>query len=87
MAVLGAAADPLAVADQQVTKLAAEFNSFSMRSAMFGHGTNSKFILMPDCASKSLLSSTSAFAGSHAAQHSVSSLSCAEGRARSQECG
>ena len=42
-----------------------------MRSAKFGHGTNSNFMLTPVFAVKSLRSSTSAFAGSQAAQHSV----------------
>ena len=48
-----------------------------MRSAKFGHGTNSNFMLTLVWAVKSLLSSTSAFAGSHAAQHSVIVLPCA----------
>ena len=60
----------------------AEFSSLSIRSAKFGHGTNSKLILWPDWASKSFESSTSALAGSHAAQHSVSSADCAEDAAR-----
>src|SRR5215475_4525877 len=46
-------------------------SSLSMRSAKFGHGTNSNFMLTLVCAVKSLLSSTSALAGSQAAQHSV----------------
>ena len=54
-----------------------EFSSFSMRSAKLVHGTNSKCILLPDCASYSLLSSISALAGSQAAQHSVRSSACA----------
>jgi hypothetical protein len=54
-----------------------EFNSFSIRSAKLGQGTNSKFILVPDWASKSFESSTSAFAGSQAAQQRVSSFACA----------
>ena len=42
-----------------------------MRSAKFGQGTNSNFMFTPDLAEKSLLNSTSALAGSHAAQHRV----------------
>src|SRR6056297_2187352 len=49
-----------------------------MRSANEVHGTNSKFIVWPDCASKSLDSSTSAFAGSQAAQQSVRSAAVAD---------
>ena len=48
-----------------------EFSSLSIRSAKFGQGTNSNFMLTLVLAVKSLLSSTSAFAGSQAAQHSV----------------
>src|SRR6476660_5355757 len=48
-----------------------ELSSLSMRSAKFGHGTNSNFMLTLVWAVKSLLSSTSALAGSQAAQHSV----------------
>ena len=40
-----------------------------MRCAKFGQGTNSYFIWMPVLAVKSLDSSTSALAGSQAAQH------------------
>src|SRR6187549_742294 len=54
-----------------------EFSSLSMRSAKFGQGTNSNFMLTLDCAVKSLLSSTSALAGSQAAQHRVIVLPCA----------
>src|ERR1700682_5432583 len=54
-----------------------ELSSLSMRSAKFGHGTNSNFIVMPVFAVKSLESSTRALAGSHAAQQSVSCLFCA----------
>ena len=43
----------------------------------FGQGTNSKFIAMPLSAVKSLESSTSAFAGSQAAQQSVRLSDCA----------
>ncbi len=42
-----------------------------MRSAKLGHGTNSNFMPVPLFAVKSFDSSTSAFAGSHAAQHRV----------------
>ena len=45
-----------------------------MRCAKFGHGTNSYFICTPVWAVKSFDSSTSALAGSQAAQHSVSCL-------------
>ena len=45
-----------------------------MRCAKFGQGTNSYFIWMPVWAVKSFDSSTSALAGSQAAQHSVSCL-------------
>ncbi len=55
-----------------------EFSSLSMRSAKFGQGTNSNFIFTPVLAVKSLDSSTSAFAGSQAAQHRVMVLSCAK---------
>ena len=48
-----------------------------MRCAKFGQGTNSYFIWMPVCAVKSFESSTSALAGSQAAQHSVSCLAWA----------
>ena len=51
-----------------------------MRSAKFGQGTNSNFMLTLVWAVKSLLSSTSALAGSQAAQHSVMVLPCAQGR-------
>ena len=54
-----------------------EFSSLSMRSAKFGQGTNSNFILMPVLVVKSFDNSTSAFAGSQAAQHRVMVLSCA----------
>ena len=46
-------------------------SSLSMRSAKFGQGTNSNFMLTPLLAVKSFESSTSALAGSQAAQHSV----------------
>ena len=49
-----------------------------MRSAKLGHGMNSNFMVWPDSASKSLDNSTKAFAGSHAAQHSVNSSAAAE---------
>src|SRR6266702_3127757 len=52
-------------------------SSLSMRSAKFGHGTNSNFMPIPVLAVKSFDSSTSALAGSHAAQHSVIVLPCA----------
>src|SRR5205807_959524 len=42
-----------------------------MRSAKFGQGTNSNFMPTPLWAVKSFDSSTSAFAGSQAAQHRV----------------
>jgi hypothetical protein len=45
-----------------------------MRCAKFGQGTNSYFICTPVWAVKSFDSSTSALAGSQAAQHSVSCL-------------
>ena len=48
-----------------------------MRSAKFGHGTNSNFIWMPVFVVKSFDSSTRALAGSHAAQQSVIVLVCA----------
>ena len=48
-----------------------------MRWAKFGQGTNSYFICTPVLAVKSLDNSTSALAGSQAAQHNVSCLSCA----------
>src|SRR5574341_2559754 len=48
-----------------------------MRCAKFGQGTNSYFIWMPVLAVKSFDSSTSALAGSQAAQHSVSYFCCA----------
>src|SRR6478735_3883112 len=48
-----------------------ELSSLSIRSAKFGQGTNSNFMLTLVLAVKSLLSSTSALAGSHAAQQSV----------------
>src|SRR4051794_10084498 len=51
-----------------------ELSSFSMRSAKFGQGTNSNFMAMPVLAVKSFDSSTSALAGSQAAQHSVIDL-------------
>src|SRR5947209_2082659 len=54
-----------------------ELSSLSMRSAKLVHGTNSNFIFTPLLAVKSLESSTSAFAGSQAAQHNVMVLSCA----------
>src|SRR5262245_11096215 len=54
-----------------------EFNSLSIRSAKFGHGTNSNFICVPDAAVNSFESSTSAFAGSQAAQQSVRSSALA----------
>src|SRR5450432_463500 len=54
-----------------------ELSSLSMRSAKFGQGTNSNFMLILVLAVKSLLSSTSALAGSQAAQHKVMVLSCA----------
>src|ERR1700676_2116516 len=54
-----------------------ELSSFSMRSAKFGHGTNSNFIWMPVFVVKSFDSSTRALAGSHAAQQSVIVLVCA----------
>jgi hypothetical protein len=41
------------------------------------HGTNSNFMPIPVLAVKSFDSSTSALAGSHAAQHSVIVLPCA----------
>src|SRR6202022_4834484 len=41
------------------------------------HGTNSNFMPIPVLAVKSFDSSTSALAGSHAAQHSVMVLPCA----------
>ena len=46
-----------------------ELSSLSMRSAKLVQGTNSNFILMPLLAVKSFESSTSAFAGSQAVQH------------------
>jgi len=42
-----------------------------MRSAKLGQGTNSNFMATPVLVVKSFDSSTSALAGSHAAQHSV----------------
>src|SRR3982751_4634495 len=54
-----------------------ELSSLSMRSAKFVQGTNSNFIFTPLFAVKSFESSTSAFAGSQAAQHKVMVLSCA----------
>src|SRR6188768_2297198 len=54
-----------------------ELSSLSMRSAKFGHGTNSNFIFTPLLAVKSFDSSTSALAGSQAAQQSVMVLSWA----------
>src|SRR3977135_422544 len=54
-----------------------ELSSFSMRSAKFGHGTNSNFIWMPVLVVKSFESSTRALAGSHAAQQRVIVLVCA----------
>src|ERR1700750_2424230 len=54
-----------------------ELSSLSMRSAKLVHGTNSNFIFTPVLAVKSLDSSTSAFAGSQAAQQRVIVLSCA----------
>src|SRR5262245_37309207 len=42
-----------------------------MRSAKFGHGTNSNFMPTPLLVVKSFDSSTSALAGSQAAQHKV----------------
>src|SRR5229473_1911735 len=48
-----------------------ELSSLSMRSAKFGHGTNSNFMPTPLLAVKSFDSSTSALAGSQAAQHKV----------------
>src|SRR4029434_9884123 len=54
-----------------------ELSSLSMRCAKFGQGTNSYFIWMPVLAVKSLDNSTSALAGSQAAQHSVSVFCCA----------
>lgn len=64
-----------------------EFSSFSIRSAKSGHGTNSNFIVWPDCAWKSFGSLTSAFAGSHAVQHSVSSSALAADPAAAQIAG
>jgi hypothetical protein len=49
-----------------------------MRSAKFGHGTNSNFMLTLVWAVKSFDSSTSALAGSQAAQHNVMVLPCAK---------
>src|SRR5690349_16293410 len=54
-----------------------ELSSLSMRSAKFVQGTNSNFIFTPLFAVKSFESSTSALAGSQAAQHKVIVLSCA----------
>src|SRR6185369_3854818 len=54
-----------------------ELSSLSMRCAKFGQGTNSYFIAMPVLAVKSFDSSTSALAGSQAAQHSVNCFCCA----------
>jgi hypothetical protein len=54
-----------------------ELSSLSMRSAKFGHGTNSNFMFTPVLAVKSLESSTRALAGSQAAQHNVMVLPCA----------
>jgi hypothetical protein len=48
-----------------------ELSSLSIRSAKFGQGTNSNFIWTPLFAVNSFDSSTSAFAGSQAAQHKV----------------
>src|SRR5260221_5011796 len=48
-----------------------ELSSLRNRSAKFGQGTNSNFILTPDLAVKSLDNSTSALAGSQAAQQRV----------------
>jgi hypothetical protein len=56
-------------------QLPPEFSSFSMDAVPFVHGTNSKFIVWPDCSSKSLLHPISEFAGgSQAAQHNVRSV-------------
>src|SRR5438874_833123 len=54
-----------------------EFSSFKKRSAKLVHGTNSNFIGMPVLVVKSFDSSTSALAGSQAAQHRVSGLESA----------
>jgi hypothetical protein len=54
-----------------------ELSSLRKRSAKLVQGTNSNFIWMPLSAVKSLDSSASAFAGSQAAQHSVSCWFCA----------
>src|SRR5438105_4088292 len=54
-----------------------EFSSLRNRSAKLVQGTNSNFIAMPVLAVKSLESSTSALAGSHAAQQRVSCFDCA----------
>ena len=48
-----------------------------MRSAKFGHGTNSNFMSTLVLAAKFLDNSTSALAGSHAAQHNVICLPAA----------
>ena len=53
-----------------------------MRSAKLGQGTNSKLMVWPDFSSKSLDSSTSALAGSQAAQQRVRSAACAKPAAR-----
>src|SRR5262245_36406373 len=53
-------------------------SSLSMRSAKFGQGTNSNFMLILVWAVKSLDSSTSALAGSQAAQHKVMVLPWAD---------
>src|ERR1700681_984901 len=54
-----------------------ELSSLRKRSAKLVQGTNSNFIWVPVFAVKSLDSSTKAFAGSHAAQHSVNCFDCA----------
>src|SRR5271166_230034 len=57
--------------------LLCEFISLMKRAAKLVQGTNSNFISIPLSLVKSLLSSTSALAGSQAAQHRVSDLPCA----------
>src|SRR5260370_10575051 len=54
-----------------------ELSSLRKRSAKLVQGTNSSFIWVPVLAVKSLESSTKAFAGSQAAQHSVNCFDCA----------
>jgi hypothetical protein len=70
-------AKPLAVADHQITQLALRVELIEGAIGDLVQGTNSKFILIPLSAVKSLDSSASAFAGSQTAQQSVSSWSCA----------